>query len=255
MASWIQLGLSAHLGLWPGDPLIALADDRAGAGDGDVAAITGVDKRRIVKAFEPAPADKNRRKIIRRLGAESNDGALRQVKLDIAAEMNGAGEPVSSGDQDASAAGLGAGGDRQRNRLGNDIGSGVVGQGAEVTDVEDALRKSRRANPRHLGHRRRDGAAHGLGLLATPLCGGGNSLAGLVDQTHTSSLSVSHASGIAEQARRNGVSPSDKLYQRPEQAGVQFCVKVLSTSARALAGRAFIGPACGPPPATRRVSF
>ncbi len=94
------LPFQGHQCRWPG-----LAVERALAGDRDVLLLEGVDQRRVVHHLVAFESREHRRKIIARLGAEADCGALCQMQIDVAPQMDRpVHQPIAGGNDHAPAA-------------------------------------------------------------------------------------------------------------------------------------------------------
>ena len=83
----------------------------ARAGDGDVIAAFGVDQRRIVHHLNSSPPGKDHRQVVVGIVAEMNFRAFLHVQVDVAFQMNRAGQPFAPRHKDRAADGGVAGGD------------------------------------------------------------------------------------------------------------------------------------------------
>ena len=111
----------------------SLSIDGPFAGYGDIEGIGGIERRRIIVVFDAFKARKHHRKIFVEVGAKENSCAFLKVKVDIAREMNGTGEPYAHGNANGSAAQPGAIVDSLSEGFGigyfSSRGSGIVGEG------------------------------------------------------------------------------------------------------------------------------
>lgn len=90
-------------------PDIEAGEECAGAGEGDVVAVEGVDERGVVETLHAFPGGVDGGEVVAWVGGEFEDGAVGEVEVDVGAEVDGAGEPASWGNDYAAAAGVVAG--------------------------------------------------------------------------------------------------------------------------------------------------
>ena len=72
--------------------VVALAVECAFAGDGDVLLFEGVDEWRVVEQLDTFPARENHGQVVFRVLAELDRRAFGDFEIDVALQMNGAGE-------------------------------------------------------------------------------------------------------------------------------------------------------------------
>src|SRR2546423_4970516 len=90
----------------PSPPVVVRrgAVERALTSDGDVLLIEGVNEGRVVHQLSPLPARVDGGQVLRRVCAELERRALREMEGDVALQMNRAGLKDARGDDDATAA-------------------------------------------------------------------------------------------------------------------------------------------------------
>ena len=118
--------------------------ERPASGDGDVGLLEGVNEGRVVHALGAFEAGENHRQIVLWILAEAQRGALFQVQVHVAGQMDRAGEEDSGGDRHPTAARGGAGLDRPRDGLGGFDLSALAS--AETSDFEHPVGELRRAD-------------------------------------------------------------------------------------------------------------
>lgn len=124
--------------------LVGLAVQRAVAGDRNVGLFPGVDERRIVHAFRAFEAGIDQGQVVLRTVAEQQRGAVGEMQVGMAFEMDWTRQEYAAGHHHAPAAGGRAGIDGLANSLSGIFPAAFFG--AEAGDVEIAKRKLRRAD-------------------------------------------------------------------------------------------------------------
>src|SRR5579871_3381293 len=125
---------------------IAVAVERALAGDCNVVLAVGINERRVVQALQTFPAGIDQREIALRVAHKAQCGPGGDVELHLALEANGPGHKDACGDHDAATACLAARGDGAGDRIGTVFG--CIARSAVPGDLEVALGENGRPDAR-----------------------------------------------------------------------------------------------------------
>src|SRR4051794_33010588 len=125
---------------YPNPPSCPLPIERPWPSNRNISLSVGIDERRVVVAVIGFPARAHHRQVLLRVSAEAQYRASSNIQIDVALEVDGAGQERPGGHDHAAAAGGVAGGDGLRYRRGA-VGR-AAGHRAVALDVEVARREA-----------------------------------------------------------------------------------------------------------------